>query len=178
MSVESLLLLPPIPRPIIVVSNLQVAYWALFKYPKSSGIQDGLGYLYSDANSPTPSLASDNLSTITNPFWRTLGKGNADRGAWMYGSTAPFNPLLFSFLRQITLSLIRYYNDETPEGKTTSSRAHAKGLLMAATDATGFWIVHSVPRFPLRNGTDFPDDELVYGQSFLYPQYNSCHLFS
>lgn len=114
-----------------------VDWWVAFKYPKVSD------YAYADSQNSQLARASDNLSDIKCPLWKTLGKGSATSGASMY------------------------YNDETPEGAKTSSRAHSKGVWMSDPDFSGFWLIHSVPRFPLPTGTGFPDDELIYGQSFL-----------
>jgi len=64
------------------------------------------------------------------------------------------------------------YNDEAPrgEGKTRSSAsggAHAKGILAAQSDG-GFWLVHSVPKFPNLNASQFRyDTSDIYGQTFL-----------
>lgn len=60
------------------------------------------------------------------------------------------------------------YNDETPGGKTSSSYAHAKGVLVF-TQNGGFWLVHSVPKFPDSSTTQYsyPDAQSIYGQSFI-----------
>jgi len=60
------------------------------------------------------------------------------------------------------------YNDESPDDKSHSSRAHMKGVLMADADSA-FWMVHSVPRYPpfMKDGYSFPDFATRYGQSFL-----------
>jgi deoxyribonuclease-2 len=64
-----------------------------------------------------------------------------------------------------------FYNDDPPDSGSSSSYAHAKGVL--ATDATqGFWLVHSMPNWPnapfgeggSNNPGILPDD--TYGQSF------------
>ncbi len=60
-----------------------------------------------------------------------------------------------------------YYNDETPDEVQKGSRAHAKGIFYVANSGAGFWLIHSVPRFPELKETTFPDDEIIYGQSFL-----------
>jgi deoxyribonuclease-2 len=64
-----------------------------------------------------------------------------------------------------------FYNDETPSGKTTSSGAHAKGVI--ATDGeNGFWLIHSIPKYPAFTAP-FTWQSLysrasdIFGQSFL-----------
>lgn len=62
------------------------------------------------------------------------------------------------------------YNDQPPPpGKTSFDLGHSKGVL-AADNSTGFWLVHSVPRFPpyLEDGAyGYPSTGHRYGQSFL-----------
>jgi deoxyribonuclease-2 len=66
------------------------------------------------------------------------------------------------------------YNDETPSGSTTSSRAHSKGVVAFGGDGGGFLLVHSSPKFPdfVANGyAGFGKGTntcaTTYGQSFL-----------
>jgi deoxyribonuclease-2 len=66
-------------------------------------------------------------------------------------------------------SLVMMYNDEPPEGQTDGSRGHTKGVVFA-NDISGFWLVHSVPKFPptASDGNyDYPKTGTIYGQSFL-----------
>lgn len=58
------------------------------------------------------------------------------------------------------------YNDEKPDGPTSSSKGHTKGVLLFDT-SSGYWLVHSVPKFPPPNAYDYPDSGRTYGQSFL-----------
>ena len=39
------------------------------------------------------------------------------------------------------------YNDEPPNDSASSGYAHAKGFL-AANATNGFWVIHSVPKWP------------------------------
>ena len=60
------------------------------------------------------------------------------------------------------------YNDEEPDGSTHSSYGHTKGD-MVFDNESGFWLVHSVPRWPNPppGSYEYPDMEMKYGQSFL-----------
>lgn len=60
------------------------------------------------------------------------------------------------------------YNDETPDGHTTSSRAHSKGVMLF--DGTkGFWLIHSFPKWPSGVGVGNYEglSSTTYGQSFM-----------
>ncbi|XKL61637.1 hypothetical protein PGB90_001470 [Kerria lacca] len=61
-----------------------------------------------------------------------------------------------------------YYNDQPPNQKFTYKEGHTKGIVIGNNDG-GFWMVHSVPKFPMINTTSykFPMSGTVYGQSFL-----------
>lgn len=61
------------------------------------------------------------------------------------------------------------YNDERTDGKSDNGElGHTKGVLAfdPATNS-GFWLLHSTPRFPTLSGCDFPQDEKDYAQTFL-----------
>lgn len=61
------------------------------------------------------------------------------------------------------------YDDQGPDGSKHDSNGHTKGGLVFDSSG-GFWLVHSVPRFPYfaKDGYDtFPTEEDKYGQSFL-----------
>ncbi len=83
--------------------------------------------------------------------------------------------LFFVLLSQKDESqLLLMYNDEFPNGTSSETAAHAKGVV--AFDATsGFWLVHSVPRFPpapdppsaSATNYSFPVTGLRYGQTML-----------
>ena len=60
------------------------------------------------------------------------------------------------------------YNDEPTNGNVDNARGHTKGVVVA-NDISGFWMVHSVPKFPPALGEkyDYPHSGTIYGQSFL-----------
>lgn len=62
------------------------------------------------------------------------------------------------------------YNDEPTNQPITFNMGHTKGMVMADRN-TGFWLVHSVPKFPQlpyeNNSYMYPHSGLMYGQSFL-----------
>jgi deoxyribonuclease-2 len=61
------------------------------------------------------------------------------------------------------------YNDEDPDGKSHTSRAHSKGI-MALDAKQGFWVIHSVPSFPVAVDDTYEPcctNGLKYGQHFM-----------
>jgi len=58
------------------------------------------------------------------------------------------------------------YNDEGPDTKADGYRAHAKGVVHFDSN-TGFWLVHSVPKFPPAEAYDYPDTGTKFAQSML-----------
>jgi len=66
------------------------------------------------------------------------------------------------------MQLLLMYNDEFPNGTTSESAAHAKGVV-AFDGHSGFWMLHSVPHFPpspdAQSDYSFPTTGLKYGQA-------------
>lgn len=61
------------------------------------------------------------------------------------------------------------WNDEIPNGKTSSSKAHSKGVMGYASTG-GFLLRHSTPRFPNHKSDGYqglPEDEHIYGQTYI-----------
>jgi len=67
------------------------------------------------------------------------------------------------------------YNDEWPSGDTSFTLGHTKGA--AAFDKTsGFWMIHSVPKFPHGDAYSYPSTGAKYGQAFLCVTYKYAQL--
>lgn len=117
-------------------------WFYLYKLPKRVAAS-GLNYLY---------------LTGTSNGWRLANVTIDDRqsipGAMISGLTVN--------------DLIIMYNDEPPGEKSDEDRGHTKGVL-AANDNSGFWLVHSVPKYPDSDYADYkyPPTGHLYGQSFL-----------
>jgi len=62
-----------------------------------------------------------------------------------------------------------FYNDEDPlTGKTNGSRGHTKGVLCFDMDTnSGFWLVDSAPKFPLKGKYSYPETATQNAQTFL-----------
>jgi len=135
-----------------------VDWWVMFKVPYLPDSSDpvaasGYAYAYADVHSPVLTYLSLSLATNTsNALAHTLNQiynGDPSNIGWIM------------------------YNDETPDGSTHSSYGHTKGDL-GFDDSTGFWLVHSVPRWPEQppHYYFYPDNEKSYGQSMLCMSFN------
>lgn len=59
------------------------------------------------------------------------------------------------------------YNDQPPHGAASELKGHTKGVVMANASG-GFWLIHSVPHFPLSlEQYAYPKSGTHFGQSFL-----------
>ncbi|VDN00725.1 unnamed protein product [Thelazia callipaeda] len=70
------------------------------------------------------------------------------------------------------------YNDEFPypENETVSATAgHAKGVVVFSK-MNGFWLIHSVPKFPRNRTYEYPKSGLLYGQMGLCVSMNYSQL--
>lgn len=127
-----------------------VEWYIMYKLPRLHEIgEKGTEYLYMDHETPSWSKSKHTVDENTSAVGRTLTK--------MYSS--PSNNDL----------IILQYNDEWPDGKHKSfTRGHTKGVFLG--DATsGFWLVHSVPKYPPWSNTsyDYPSSGHMYGQTYL-----------
>ena len=75
---------------------------------------------------------------------------------------------VFFFAFKLLDRLVLMYNDETPNGTSSESLAHAKGVV-AFDGESGFWMTHSIPRFPPlpKDGYSYPSTGTRYGQTML-----------
>jgi deoxyribonuclease-2 len=127
--------------------NKVVDWWFIYKQP------NGFEYSYKQAG-----------DTSTSPLVVASGAHLDNNLRNALGAT----------LHQVYLNKTTYayvlYNDEDPvTGKTTGSgTGHTKGGIVAGTTGAGFWLVHSVPKFPDLRGKDFTwAASDTYGQAMM-----------
>jgi len=113
-------------------------------------VASGYAYMYGDVNNPT--LTWTTSSTLTQNKTGAL----AETLSQTYSATIESTAWIM-------------YNDQML-GTEKDSYAHSKGVL-AADNSEGFWLVHSVPRFPVDpwnfSTYYYPAYETENGQSFL-----------
>ncbi|MGA7732224.1 MAG: deoxyribonuclease II family protein [Chloroflexia bacterium] len=138
-----------------------VDWWCIYKVPKDArpatdeaghagSEATGYEYVYYDPDSPALAGSQNRLDAPNNAISATLGQliqSQGDSAGWIF------------------------YNDEFPlelHKTNEGSKGHTKGVLAFDLDTdSAFWLLHSVPRFPLPGTDNFPADELDYGQTFL-----------
>lgn len=135
-----------------------VSWWVLLKTPNT--LND---YVYRDSGS---SNCHDSDSC-----WGTLHHDLSDPEDGPLSQTLQ---QLYKTKKEQDVPGFLMYNDDTSfvhASSTHSSYAHAKGVLSTTANG-GFWLVHSVPRFPRQQVgseayTGITDNGRVHGQSFL-----------
>ncbi|XP_006900893.1 PREDICTED: deoxyribonuclease-2-alpha [Elephantulus edwardii] len=136
-------------------SGQPVDWFVVYKLPAHSGHEDaagsGLKYKYLDASTGGWQDGVTPISSSEGAVGRSLLP--------LYGS----NTSQLAFL---------LYNDQPPKSSRvpdSSSRGHTKGVLLLDQEG-GFWLIHSVPRFPPPASSaaySWPDSARVYGQTLL-----------
>jgi len=127
-----------------------VDWWMVYKMPQ------GYQYAYRDSTSRSESILSVTADktldcTTCGALGKTLHQIYANKGSLAY----------------------MLYNDEYPDSYPTPSNGtlmhggHSKGVL-ASNQNTGFWLIHSVPKFPDLTAASFTwTASHEFGQSFL-----------
>ncbi|XP_028326757.1 deoxyribonuclease-2-alpha isoform X2 [Gouania willdenowi] len=132
-----------------------VDWFYSYKLPKhgvSESHTDGLMYLLMDGGSDGWSKGTTTVNDTTGALGRTVGQ-------------------LYSSGKNAELAYI-LYNDQPPKGGSVDDanrRGHTKGVLLLG-GSQGFWLVHSVPKFPpVRRAARYvyPSSGTNNGQSFI-----------
>jgi len=130
-----------------------VDWWIIMKAPRlpdnsNPTAKAGYAYAYADKNKPAITFSNSRLDNPNGALSTTLNQiytANAAHTAWLM------------------------YNDQPRNGSASEVYGHSKGDV-CFDGTSGFWLVHSVPRFPVAAGTTpytYPEDETDNGQSFL-----------
>lgn len=135
-----------------------VDWYIAYKLPRyvPNPIQDGYGYLYLDARSngfiTSKFSAADTSSAMGATLQQVYKNSHQEADSMAYV----------------------FYNDANPEGQEFFDYGHSKGDLAFTMDG-GFWLVHSVPKYPNRTnvGYSYPHSGTYYGQMFFCVNFNS-----
>ncbi|XP_072176526.1 plancitoxin-1-like [Diadema setosum] len=118
--------------------------------PKNSDplIKEGVAHMYMDVNSQSFSRSTVSLKDTNQAVARTLQQ------------------IYKNHKSQHVVYLL--YNDASPNGTESLHKGHTKGDV-AFDQKSGFWLIHSVPKFP--NSSDqsymWPSNAEIFGQSML-----------
>jgi hypothetical protein len=104
-----------------------VNWWLQMVFP--GAVPGGFAYIDSTYAAPSFVIHSEAADSANTPMTRTLSQIN-------------------------TLKLESVaWNDEKPDGNTSSTKAHSKGVIgYLQKTSKGFFIVHSIPQFPAFSG--------------------------
>ena len=135
-------------------------WWFLYKTPKKTGrdSNDGFDFFYFDPDSGALELSSVGL--------------NQNNQALGYTLETIFNaPKSTGYL---------VYNDEHVDQQSNQSdKGHCKGILaFDKTTDSALFLLHSTPRFPAKSECKLPEDETIYGQTFIcitLPDYQTAN---
>lgn len=134
--------------------NEPVDWFIVYKLPRLPQsvdplIANGIGYLYLDSSSSLDK-------------WQFSSNG--------INSTSSLTGLTLAPLYQSKDYSFMFYNDQPPNAPVSMIYGHSKGVLAFDENTqTGFWLVHSVPRFPqpIAQGYGYPDSGRIFGQTML-----------
>ncbi|XP_076436265.1 deoxyribonuclease-2-alpha-like [Babylonia areolata] len=138
-----------------------VDWFIVYKLPKmrhqkGTEFGDGHAMFYMDGGSPTWTLSPNPINTTGQAVYYTLQQ-------------------IYAAKEKSLLYLM--FNDEKPSGSTSLSHGHTKGTL-GFNNASGFWLIHSAPKFPpeKKDGYSWAENASDYGQSFLCMSFASKSL--
>jgi len=137
-----------------------VDMFMIYKLPKLTEeadvpfLEDGGAYAYMDSNNLKFRFGSKSITDEKNPVGLTLNQVYDRYKLNLNNNTGSLAHV--------------FYNDQEPEGMSHGSNGHTKGAV-AFDLKSGFWLIHSVPRFPAnaRDGYMYPETGLRYGQSMM-----------
>ncbi|XP_030763559.1 plancitoxin-1 [Sitophilus oryzae] len=141
--------------------NNDVDWFVVYKLPKQSAhsnslVRAGVAYTYITSNNAEKWILSDvGIDQVNSIIANTL---------------SPFS----SSNSKDYLYIL--YNDQPPYGSKSERMGHTKGVVIA-NETQGFWLIHSVPMFPVTFGSyHYPHTATHYGQSFLCISTDVTHL--
>lgn len=130
--------------------NKNIDWWFIYKTPEHTGSHDNEGYqyLYYDEQKAKLSLSEHSLDQKSGALFHSLDM--------VFNSNDPDQGYIV-------------YNDErTDGGADQGTKGHTKGVLTFNKKTNEAMILlHSTPRFPAKGECTLPDEEKIYGQTYL-----------
>ncbi len=140
--------------------GMSVDWWFIYKTPEHTGTRNnkGFDFLYFDPGSATLKLSPAGLDQDDQALNHTL--------------TAIFNA-------PDSAGYIAYNDEHVDKEENSSEKGHCKGILaFDKTSDSALLLLHSTPRFPAKGEATLPDDEVIYGQTFIcisLPDYQTAN---
>lgn len=138
-----------------------VDWWFIYKTPEHTGSRNnrGFDFFYFDPVVGRLELSPVGLDQANQALSHTLtGIFNAPESA----------------------GYIVYNDEHADKEKNSSEKGHCKGILaFDKTSDSALFLLHSTPRFPAYGEFTLPDDEEIYGQTFIcvsLPDYRTANL--
>ena len=162
--------------------NADVDWWIAFKYPNP----DGRSYSYTDAAAGSSSYTLQRSAGSYNPGSKSSLNYTLSQ---IYGK--PANSLTYVLYNDdppSAAALLQHHQEQQQQGELAhdddgyrrrqvdellaAQKAHAKGIIAFDNTGAGFWLVHSVPKFPVSPSSSgafqyMDDSQVKYAQSFL-----------
>jgi deoxyribonuclease-2 len=140
-----------------------VDWWFIYKTPKHTGTDknQGFDFLYFDPNAETLELSPLGLDQDEQALGHTLSE---------------------IFNTAESAGYIAYNDEHVDRQKNSSEKGHCKGILAFDKESdSAIYLLHSTPRFPANMEATLPEDEEIYGQSFIcvtLPDYQTANLIA
>lgn len=137
-----------------------VDWWFIYKTPEHTGTPNnqGFDFLYFDPNSENLQLSPVGLDHDNQALNHTL--------------TAIFNA-------PDSTGYIVYNDEHVDKEENKTEKGHCKGILVFDKPSnSALFLLHSTPRFPANKEFTLPDDEQIYGQTFIcisLPDYQTAN---
>lgn len=141
-------------------NNENIDWFIIYKLPQDRNnseeiIKEGYGYRYMDSNE--------------NEDWKNGTVFlNETKHALSYTIEQIYNDSKLEKAHVL-------YNDETPNSHTSFRHGHTKGVVNFDEEG-GYWLVHSLPKFPSNTSYSYPQNGRMFGQTFLCISLNYSEL--
>ncbi|KAK6741661.1 hypothetical protein RB195_009498 [Necator americanus] len=122
-----------------------VDWFVAIKLPAREDEMEGRGFVYFDETQLNWKMSPEPIDSVESAIGATVDQ-------------------LYDMNERSTFAIA--YNDNSPKGETGGGRGHSKGVAVF-DKKVGFWLIHSVPKFPPINKYSFPRSGEKFAQSFL-----------
>lgn len=135
-------------------------WWFIYKTPEHTGTESnkGFDFLYFDPDSGALTLSPVGMDQDNQAMQHTLNG---------------------IFSAPESTGYITYNDEHVDKEENSSEKGHCKGILaFDKSSDSALFLLHSTPRFPANSESTLPDDEEIYGQTFIcitLPDYQTAN---